>query len=67
MSGDRSPHACYEMLMGLGDCNRVTSNIKILVWNMFGTHRVYKMKMRSCVSLRTGLNNILLLYGEMEY
>ena len=67
MSGDRLPHACYGMLKGLDDCNRVTwaSNIKMLldhvnlVLNMFGTHRVYKMKIRFCVSLRIGLNNIL--------
>ena len=46
MSGDRLPHACYEMLKGLDDCNRVTwaSNIKMLlckfgfeyVWNAQG-------------------------------
>ena len=46
MSGDRSPHACYGMLKGLDNCDRVTwaSNIKMLlcksgfeyVWNAQG-------------------------------
>ena len=46
MSGDRLPHACYRMLNGLDNCNRVTwaSNIKMLlckvgfeyVWNAQG-------------------------------
>ena len=33
ISGDRLPHACYGMLKGLDDCNRVTwaSNIKMLL------------------------------------
>ena len=72
MSGDRLPHACYGMLKGLDDCNRVTwaSNIKILlckfgfeyVWNAQGVQAGITFL---CV-FEDRVNNILQHYGEMK-